>query len=584
MIRRLAAILAADVVGYSRLVGDDEEGTLTRFKALREELIDPAIARHDGRIVKTMGDGVLVEFPSVVDAMRNAVEIQRAVTEREAGLPEERRIAFRVGVNLGDIVIDGDDILGDGVNVAARLEGLAESGGICISAAVFEQVKGKAEIEFEDLGEQRLKNIADPIRAYRVLLDGGQSKTPRAKTEKSPSPAVPGKPSIAVLPFDNMSGDPEQDFLADGLAEDIITALSKLSELFVIARNSSFAYKGQSPDIRQVAEELGVRNVLEGSVRKAGNRVRITAQLIEAVTGHHLWAERYDRDLADIFELQDEITGEVVTALQVQLTEGEQVAIRRRQTKNMAAWESYSRGLTLLRRFNRQANAQARELLERAVDLDPDFAVAWSLLGWTHYNDVRFGWTESAAALEKADEFAKRSLSLDDKLPDANAVVGIVALIKRQYEDALLYGERAVELGPNIADCFAMLAMTLVYCNRPEEALGRIERAMRLSPFYPDWCLGIAGMTYRLLGRFDEAIAADKERLVRNPDNIFSDFRLAAIYGQTGRHDEACTHVAQALRKHPHLTLRQIRISEVYRDEAQLEAYLDLLRKAGMPE
>jgi adenylate cyclase len=467
------------------------------------------------------------------------------------------------------------------VNVAARLEGLAEPGGICISAAVFEQVKGKAKIDCEDLGEQRLKNIAEPVRAYRVVLDSGRSRTPMAS---SPSPAAPGRPSIAVLPFDNMSGDPEQDFLADGLAEDIITALSKVSELFVIARNSSFAYKGKSPDIRQVAEELGVRTVLEGSVRKAGNRVRITAQLIEAATGHHLWAERYDRDLADLFELQDEITGEVVTALQVQLTEGEQVAIRRRQTKNMAAWESYSRGLTLLRRFNRQDNVRARELLERAVELDPEFAVAWSLLGWSHYNDVRFGWIESAGALEKADEFIKRSLSLDDSQPDAHAVAGLIAVIRRRHEDALSYGERAVELGPNIADCYGMLAATLVYCGRPDEALGRIERAMRLSPFYPDWYLGIAGLVYRALGRFDEAIAADKERLARNPDNIFSDFRLAAIYEQTGRHDEACSHVAQALRKHPHLNLRQIRVSEVYRDEAQLDAYLDLLRAAGMPE
>ncbi len=582
MTRRLAAILAADVVGYSRLVGADEDGTLAHLKALREEVIDPAIARHEGRIVKTMGDGVLVEFPSVVDAVRNAVEVQRAVAAREADEPEDRRIAFRVGINLGDIVIDGDDILGDGVNVAARLEKLAEPGGICLSAAVFDQIKGRVDFECEDLGEQRLKNIAEPVRAFRVVLDGDRRE--KAKARQASDTDSHRKPSIAVLPFDNMSGDPEQEFLADGLAEDIITALSKLSELFVIARNSSFAYKGKSPDIRRVAEELGVQTILEGSVRKAGNRVRITAQLIEAATGHHLWAERYDRDLADIFDLQDEITGEVVTALQVQLTEGEQVAIRRRQTKNVTAWESYARGLTLLRRFNRQDNAQARDLLERAVELDPNFAVAWSLLAWTHYNDVRFGWTDSADALEKADEYAKRSLALDDKQPDTHAVIGILALIRRRYEDALFYGERAVELGPNTADCYAVLAMTLVYCNRPEEALGRVERAMRLSPFYPDYYLGIAGLTYRLLGRFDEAIAADKERLARNPDNIFSDFRLAAVYEETGRHDEARFHIAQALHKHPHLTLRQIRISEVYRDEAQLDAYLDLLRTAGMPE
>jgi len=575
--RKLTAILYADVAEYSRLTGDDEVGTHKQLSA-GLDLISERIEDAGGRVVHYAGDAVLAEFASVVAAVETAVGIQRQLEQDSAEVSTGKRLQFRIGINLGEVIVDRDDIYGDGVNVAARLESLAEPGGICVSQAVVEQVQGKLDLTFEDMGEQEVKNIAKPVRVHRVRLDGTPPNAPKVLH-------VPDKPSIAVLPFTNMSGDPEQEYLADGLAEDMITALSKISEMFVIARNSTFAYKNKSPDVREVARDLGVANILEGSVRKAGNRVRITAQLVEAATGNHLWAERYDRELADIFDLQDEITEEVVTALQVQLTEGEQVRLRRRQTNDLAGWESYARGLAHFRRFNKQDNARAHELLEKVVQLDPEFAVAWSLLAWAHYADSRTGWTEAPQeSFEKAWEFVERSLALDDTQSDAHAVRGALLLQQRRYDDALIAGRKALELGPNVADSYALLAMTLNYVERPDEALGLIERAMRLCPFYPDWYLGIAGVSYRLLGRYDEAIASDKERLERNPDNFFSDFRLAAIYEELGRHDEAREHVAQALKKQPQLTLAQVRISEPYLDEGVLEKYLDLLSDAGLPE
>ncbi|MEJ2122981.1 MAG: adenylate/guanylate cyclase domain-containing protein [Alphaproteobacteria bacterium] len=586
MERRLAAILATDVVGYSRLIRADEEGTLERLKALRAEIIEPNIAKHHGRIVKLMGDGMLAEFGSVVDAVRDAVEVQQAVTVHQADLPEGQRIQFRVGVNLGDVVIDGDDIHGDGVNVAARLEGLAEPGGICVSDIVYQSVKGKLEIGFDDLGEQQVKNISEPVRVYRIRVNAAAPAAATAFEGTAPDALkLPDKPSIAVLPFNNMSGDQDQEYLADGLAEDIITALSKISEMFVIARNSSFAYKGTSPDIRKVAKELGVRHVLEGSVRKAGNRVRITAQLIDAVTGSHLWAERYDRDLVDIFDLQDEITSDVVTALQVRLTEGEQARLRRRQTNNLAAWESYNHGQAHMRRFNRSDHQQALELLNRAVEQDPNFASAWCHLGWVHYNEARFGWCESPEkALEEAAELVERGLALDPDLPDGYSMLAIIRLLQHRYDEADVACTRALQVGQNSGDSCALVAMVLAYLGQPERSLDLVEKAMRLSPFYPDWYLGILGVSRRLVGQFDEAIAADLERLARNPENIFSDFRLAAVYEQMGQHDKATFHIKQSLKKNPEWSLSQIRISEAYRDQTEMVKFLELLQSAGMPE
>jgi adenylate cyclase len=581
--RRLAAIVSADVAGYTRLMGTDETGTLDALRAHRAALIDPAIAEHGGRIVKTMGDGLLVEFPSVVEAVQCAIEVQLGMVARNRDEPEDRRIAFRVGVNIGDIIIDGEDILGDGVNLAARLQELSEPGGVCISSRVYDDIRDRLETSFEDGGPRQVKNVARPVHVWRWQPTAGVARAATPSGRRPPS--VPDKPSIAVLPFQNMSGDPAQEIFADGLVEDIITTLSKISDLFVIARNSSFAYKGTSPDIRQVARDLGVRNVLEGSVRAAGTRMRITAQLIDAVTGSHLWAERYDRELTDIFELQDEITNEVVTTLHVRLAEGEQVRVRRRQTQDVAAWECYVRGQTHMRRFNRLDNDQARELFQRALDLDPRFGTAWCHLGWVLYNDARFGWCESPSeTMEQAATTVEHGLSLDGDQPDAYPTLGMIRLLQRRYDDAEAACARALELGHNSGDCCGLVAMILNYLGDPAKASSLIERAMRLSPFFPDWYLGIAAVSHRLLGDVDEAVRLDLERLKRNPDNNFSDFRLAAIYQEMGRHEEAKARMRAALRKNPEWSERQIRISEPYRDEAELERYVGLLRAAGLPE
>jgi TolB-like protein len=583
MERRLAAIMATDVVGYSRLIRADEEGTIAALKALRADLIDPKLTEHNGRIVKLMGDGMLAEFASVVDAVRTAVETQAAVAEHNAGLPEDKRIEFRVGVNLGDVVIDGDDIYGDGVNLAARLEGLAEPGGICVSDKVYEEVRDRTEFAFEDLGEKKVKNIDRPVRVWRWA--GDPNAATGGNTSAGQGLSLPDKPSIAVLPFTNMSGDPEQEFLADGLAEDIITALSKISEMFVIARNSTFAYKGKSPDIRQVAEELGVRSVLEGSIRRAGNRVRITAQLIDAESGSHLWAERYDRQVVDIFDLQDEITQEIVTALEVKMTKGEQIRVRRRQTNNLDAWDAYVRALSHLIRFTREDNAMAQELGTRAANLDPDFAAAHTLLAFTHQADARLGWAQSSAeALELGVNAALRALAIDENDADAHAMLGTLRAMQHRYDEGLEAGRRAIKLAPSAADHYVWSAVTLNLVGRAEEAVNLIEKAMRLSPFYPDYYLGIIAQSYRLLGRFDDAIAADKERLARNPGNAFSDFRLAAVYSELGREEDAKFHVQEALRKNPHFSLELVRQTDPYADEGEMEHYLELLRKAGVPE
>ena len=391
MERRLAAILAADVVGYSRLMGEDEAGTLERLKSLRRELVQPGITERKGRIVKLMGDGLLAEFPSVVEAVQCAADIQRSMIGREADLPNERRIKLRIGVNLGDIIVEGSDIYGEGVNVAVRLEALADPGGICISGKVYEEVRNKLPTAFEDLGEQEVKNIAEPVRVYR-WTDAADQEPGGAGAEAALP--LPDKPSIAVLPFENMSGDPEQEYLADGICEDLITALSKIRWFFVIARNSTFTYKGQAVEVTQVARELGVRYVIEGSVRKAGNRVRITAQLIDATTGRHVWAERYDRDLADIFELQDEMTQTIVAAVEPELGAAERERALSKPPENLDAWETCQRGLWHLWRFDREDNAKAPSLLQRAQELDPGFAAAYAHEAYSHFVNVIMGWAE----------------------------------------------------------------------------------------------------------------------------------------------------------------------------------------------
>jgi TolB-like protein/Flp pilus assembly protein TadD len=583
MERRLAAIVAIDVVGYSRLMSEDEEGTHRAVKDTVKSLIDPKVAQYRGRIVKLTGDGALFEFASAVDAVAFAVEMQCAMRERNHDVPEERRIDYRVGINIGDIIIEPEDIYGDGVNIAARLEGLADPGGICVARNVFDQVKNKLDVNFRDVGEQKLKNIPEAVRAYQIVL-GAKDLGPADLVTDQALP-LPDKPSIAVLPFDNMSGDPDQEFLADGLAEDIITALSKVSEIFVIARNSTFAYKGKSIDVRRVASELGVRTVLEGSVRRAGNRVRITAQLIDAESGRHLWADRFDRQIADIFELQDEITQKIVTELEVKLTRGEQVRLKRRQTNNLEAWDLYVQALTCITHFTREDNVMARELAQRAVNLDSEFAGPWVLLARTYLADARIGWGDSvSASLAKGIEAAERSLAIDDNQGDAYSMLGALHVIQRRYNEAVEAGSRSIEISPSAADNYVHYATTLNFVGRAEEAVDLIQKAMRLSPFYPDYYLGILGQSYRLLERYEEAIIADKERLALNPENAFSDIRLAAVYSELGHDEEARFHVREALKKNPHYSLKLMRDAEPYQDAAYMEHYLELLRRAGLPE
>ncbi|MEE8144101.1 MAG: adenylate/guanylate cyclase domain-containing protein, partial [Kiloniellales bacterium] len=414
MERRLAAILAADVVGYTRLMGADETGTLRRLSELRQQVLEPLIAEHHGRIVKLMGDGLLVEFASVVNALTCAVAWQNGVAQREAAADEDKRFKFRIGINLGDVIVEGDDIHGDGVNIAARLEGQAEPGGICLSGDAYRQAQGKVEIDFEDLGEHDLKNVAEPVRVYRIAGDGAEATPAKAPL------ALPDKPSIAVLPFDNMSGDPEQEYLADGISEDLITALSKIRWFFVIARSSTFTYKGQAVEVTQVARELGVRYVIEGSVRKAGNRVRITAQLIDATTGRHVWAERYDRDLADIFELQDEMTQTIVGAVEPELSAAERERAVRKPPESLDAWETYQRGLWHLWSFTKDDSAEAQRLLRRAQELDPGFATAYAFESYSHYLDAVLGFAEAPGeSLAAALTAARKALAVDDKDPVA---------------------------------------------------------------------------------------------------------------------------------------------------------------------
>jgi len=621
--RRLTAILSADVKGYSRLMGEDEEGTVRTITAYRE-VIGSVVQKYRGRVVDSPGDNILAEYASVIDAVRSAVEIQEELKTKNAELPEDRKMEFRIGVNLGDVIHEEERIYGDGVNVAARVESLAEAGGICVSGTVFEHIENKLPLGYEYLGEQSVKNISKPVRVYKVLMEpdaigkviGEARVEPRkgqrvvvasvilllmlvggfliwrvtllpqkvASVEKMAFP-LPEKPSLAVLPFDNLSGDPSQDYFSDGITENIITALSKISNLFVIARNSTFTYKGKPVKVQQVAEELGVRYVLEGSAQRAGERIRITAQLIDGLSGHHLWAESYDREFGDIFDLQDDIAKQIVTALEVKLTEGEAARVSRRQTNNPEAYNLFRRALEHYRRFTKVDNVQARQLWEKAVELDPGFADAWCFLGETHQQDWYFGWSENRAqSLEQATELAQKAITLDDSSPCPYELLEIIHLWKRDYDKAISYGEKAVALEPNHADATVRLARTLTYAGRPDEAIGLVKKAMRLSPYYPDWYLGPLGVAYRLTGNYSEAIAAFEKRRERNPDSMIVHLGLALVYAEVGREEEARAAATEVLKRNPKFSLTKISKGFPYKDSAEIERILAALRKAGLPD
>ncbi|MFI5002652.1 MAG: adenylate/guanylate cyclase domain-containing protein [Reyranellales bacterium] len=580
--RRLAAILSADVAGYSRLMGIDEAGTLSRLSALRRELIDPTIAAHSGRIVKLMGDGALVEFASAVDAVTCAIEIQRQLREHDASGSDANPIQFRIGINVGDIIIDGEDILGDGVNIAARVEGIAEPGGLSISEDAWRQVQGKVAANFVDTGEQNLKNIARPVRVYQLDLG------PKVSAQEPPRPALatPDKPSIAVLAFTNMSGDPEQEYFSDGISEDIITDLSKVSELNVIARNSSFTYKGKPVDVKRVGRELGVRYVLEGSVRKAGNRVRVTGQLIDAESGAHIWAERFDRDLTDIFAVQDELTHEIIVALKIKLSAAEKALIADSGTKNVSAHDFFLKGRELMfgSKRDRDIFAQFMSCFRRAVELDPNYASAYAGLGMGYSLDYQNHWSDAPEkSLDQAQRLVDEAIAKDDKDAFARFVAAVVATWKKDYERWARESDKALALSPNYALALLTRGNVHIYTGEPTKAIPYIERAMRLDPGYGQY-VHFLGTAYFVAGEYETAATCFKDRITINPTTDLSRALLASALGHLGRHEEAQQVWHELKEINPRYSYADHFARLPFRDPADADKLTDGLRKAGLAE
>jgi len=620
--RKLEAILAADVAGYSRLMQQDDEATVATLEAYRA-VFRETIQAHHGRVVDMAGDSVLAVFDAATGAVRAAFEIQGVLAERNEALPEARRMRFRIGVNLGEVIERPDGtVYGDGVNVAARLESIGEPGGVTVSGTVFDQVKNRLQLGFDFIGEQEVKNIAELVRAYRVVAEGTPvpaaarpnrkraiwkravigaaaaavvliaavgiysyrhaalpAKAPAASAAALP---LPDKPSIAVLPFVNMSEDPKQEYFSDGMTEDVITSLSKLSGLFVIARNSVFTYKGRAVKPEQVSRELGVRYVLEGSVRKSENRVRITAQLIDATTGYHLWAEHYDGELKDVFALQDGITQKIVTALSPKLTAGEQSLRGHRETTNIEAYDLVLRGISLLSQTRKESNAMARQMFEQAIALDPNYAKAHARLAWTYWQDWFYQWTQDPGVQDRALETARKAVAVDDSSSEARLTFGWNLLWKKQYDVAISQLEKAVELDPNFAEAYTHLGGALNYAGRPDEAIGFIKKAMRLDPNYAPWVPFDLGNSYYWLRRYDEAIAAYQDALRRNPDVFWTHTPLAAVYAELGKEKEARAEAAEVLRIDPGFSLDLLRARLPFKNQADLDRYIAALRKAGL--
>jgi adenylate cyclase len=577
--RKLTAILSADVKGYSGLMEEDELGTVRTLEAYRE-MIAEVIRNYSGRVVDSPGDNLLAEFTSVVNAVESAVEIQNELKSKNAELPENRRMEFRIGINLGDVIEEGERIYGDGVNVAARIEGLAEGGGVCISRTAFDHVEGKLGLEFEYLGEQSVKNIKKPVRIYRVRMESSVSDV-----ERSQELPLPDKPSIAVLPFVNMSGDPDQEYFSDGVAEEIITALSKTPKLFVIARNSSFTYKGKSVWIPTVSRELGVRYVLEGSVRKAGDKVRITAQLIDAKTNQHLWAERYDRNLNDIFAIQDEISMKIITAMEVKLTRGESARLYAKGTENLEAYLRVLQGREYYYRFNKEDNLRARKMCEEAIALDPEYPMPYLILGGTHFLDIYVGWSKSPReSMERAAELAQRCIALDDSFSPAHGLLSGVYLMQKQHDKAIFEAEKAVALDPNSADDNARLGNVLNFAGKPEEAILAFEKAIRLNPFPPSNYFHGLGMAYRETGQYEQAMTAAEKAIQKQPDNIYAYIVLASTCSLLNRKEQAHAASSEVLRIDPKFSLEALAKARPHIDPENTARFIKALRKAGLPD
>jgi TolB-like protein/class 3 adenylate cyclase len=580
--RRLAAILAADVAGYSWLVGADEEGTLKRLRSIRGDVIDPNIGENRGRIVKTTGDGLLVEFSSVVDALRCATEWQAAMADHPE--PGDNRIEFRIGVHQGDIVVDDGDIFGDGVNVAARLEGLAEPGGICVSARVQEDAAGKLDLAFEDMGEQRLKNIARPVRVYRVR-PGTTDNAPKV-TREGPALALPDKPSIAVLPFANMSGDPEQEYFADGMVEEIITALSRIRWLFVIARNSTFTYKGKAVDVKQVARELGVRYVLEGSVRKAGNQVRITGQLIDSSTAAHIWADRFDGLLDDVFELQDKVASGVVGAIEPKLRQSEIERAIRKPTKSLDAYDLYLRALALRDSHTDDSVSEAITLSKQALVIDPTYAPGAALIGWSRIHQVSHGRRPvSEVEVDEAVTFAKRAIQTGPDDPDVLWMAAATMLIfAGDRSTAAALSDRALAINPNSA--LAWMARGWSCFAQPDLAIEALERAMRLSPLDRLARTFWTGIAYAHIaaGRYEEALDWAERALRTEPDYLGGLLTKAIACTRLGRIEEAHAAIQKTLDANPWRTASRIKLFSRLFPPAVAAICVESVRKAGLPE
>jgi adenylate cyclase len=578
--RKLAAILSADVKGYSRLMEEDEKRTFYTLNAYRE-VIANLIQQHHGRVVDATGDNLMAEFASVVDAVQCAVKIQKELKTRNAGLPENRRMEFRVGINLGDVIEEEGRIYGDGVNIAGRLETLSEAGGICISGTAFDQVKNKLNLGYQYLGERTVKNILEPVRVYRVLMEPeAAGKVISGKMAFS----LPEQPSVAVLPFTNMSGDPKEEYFSDGLTEQIITSLSKFQRLFVIARNSTFVYKGKPVKIQKVAEDLGVRYVLEGSVQKSGNRVRITAQLIDAITGRYIWSERYDRELKEIFTLQDEITIKITHAMRVELTEGEQARNWIKWgTDNLQALEKNFQGLDFMRRTTKQDNDTARQLFEEAVTLDPKFVLPYVNLGWIHFWDARFGWSESPAkSLQMAFELTQKALTMEESIDLGHSLLASIYLVMRQHDKAIAEAERAVALNPNGATAYLALGGIVGCAGKWEESVLYLEKAIRLDPFPDKFVFLTLGRAYFMIGQYDESIVIWKKALQRDSDYLPAHAFLAACYSSLGRDVEAAVEAKEVIRVDPKFNVESHAKTLPYKNKADVEREVAALRKAGL--
>jgi adenylate cyclase len=616
--RKLAAILHADVVGFSRLSSEDEEGTYRRLRD-RLDFFAETIRSHTGTVVNTAGDAILAEFPTASEALNCAVEVQKAFNDRDREIPEEQKLRFRIGVNLGEVIVDRDDIFGDGVNVAARLEGLAEPGGICISQAVHAALGRRLDLTYQDIGRQQVKNIAEPVHAYQVLLDGAvRSARPRAIPRRTAALVAAGlslilvlaavawlgfgrlgqdtgaedlvvalddsMPSIAVLPFQNLGGNPKEDYFSDGITNDIITDLSRFSNLFVIASNSVFTYKGKAVSVKDVGRDLGVRYVLEGSVQKVGNSVRINAQLIDATTDRHLWADRYDRNLDDIFVVQDELTAAIVAALQLVLTDDEQALMVSQYTDNIEAYDLFLRGRTYLR-GTRQTHLKARELFDQAIDLDSGFAAAFAEKSLTYFAGFIMPMSRDPEVLEESVNMAERAVTLDDTLPLAQARLGWAYFANQRHEEAIAAGRRAVALGPNDAESHAQLGNILNWSGKPEEAINLIRRAMRLNPHYPFYYLFYLGHSHYLLGNREKSIELMKRVVTRAPHFLPVRRHLAVLYQEVGLEEEARAQTAEVLRIFPGASIEDSRQRCLYVNDAELlERFFDGLRKSGMPE